>query len=342
MVRRATLRSTALQWFCIKQKQARHGAELCGRRRRHEGGETAGEPKKKKNFYQWNGFNLKWHETWVKLKRRRWDLRTHQFISSSPVGWGANKGGSQLSCVFSSAPGLSADDTHITMNLHNKATFVWGRGPLCVQQHGCADKHTNVTLSFCEQAQLYPTVRRSNGNAHMFAASPQPPFAAWATLHSECGQSVSPCLLISLRRHRAWKYTTEQRVDSFLQQRAQANRSRDLNKDERGEVLLRGWQRRIWQTPEIRPKAWLLHHPSCGPSSKRISMLNMQPVKPAPGSGLLSNLNPILLKLSCCQTQKRTSFPGTLQLNELFLSGCWTQHQISALLSLTGCSNTIP
>lgn len=114
----------------------------------------------------------------MKLKRRRWELRTHQFILSSPVGWGANKGGSQLSCVFSSAPGLSADDTHITMNLHNKATFVWGVGPLCVQQHGCADKHTNVTLSFCEQAQLYPTVRRSNGNAHMFAASPQPPFAA--------------------------------------------------------------------------------------------------------------------------------------------------------------------
>lgn len=172
---------------------------------------------------------------------------------------------SQLWC-FQLSTCLSAGDTHITINLHDKATLVWREGeggPPRVQHRGCTDKHTNITLSFCEQEQLYPTERRTNLTDHTFATSPLlPPFAAGrpgsrrATLQSECGQSVSPCFLISLRRHRSWKYTTEQWMDSSVQQRAQANRSRVLNKDERGEVLLRGWQRCVAET---RPKARLLH-----------------------------------------------------------------------------------
>lgn len=60
-----------------------------------------------------------------------------------------------------------------------------GVGPLCVQQRGCADKHTNVTLSFCEPEQLCSTERRSNLNTHTFAASLQPPLALGDLIQEE-------------------------------------------------------------------------------------------------------------------------------------------------------------
>lgn len=40
------------------------------------------------------------------------------------AGWPTECHSCQTTSVFSSAPGLSADDTHITINLHHKATFV--------------------------------------------------------------------------------------------------------------------------------------------------------------------------------------------------------------------------
>lgn len=146
--------------------------------------------------------------------------------------------------VFSAQHLASAPMTPILLLIYITKQLLYGGGTTVCSATPCADKHTNIMLSFCEQEQL-------NLNAHTLAASPQPPFAAGkpdsrrAALQSECGQSVSPCFLISLPRHRAWKYTTEQRMDSFVQQRAQANRSRVLNKDDGGEVLLHGWQRCI-------------------------------------------------------------------------------------------------
>lgn len=49
----------------------------------------------------------------------------HRVASAAP-STGANKGASQLPRVFSPAPGLSADDARVTINLHNKATAAWG------------------------------------------------------------------------------------------------------------------------------------------------------------------------------------------------------------------------
>lgn len=158
--------------------------------------------------------------------------------------------------VFSAQHLASAPITPILLLIYITKILLYGGGgggvgPLCVRQSGCADKHTNVTLSLCER--LDPTEQRGNLNTHTLAAPPQrppppPPFAAGrpdsrrATLQSECRQSVSPCFLISLRRHGGWEYTTEQRMDSSVQQRAQANRSRVLDKEERGEDLLQGWK----------------------------------------------------------------------------------------------------
>lgn len=125
---------------------------------------------------------------------------------------GANKGASQLSRVFSSAPGLSADDTRITIHLHDKATAAWGSG--------------SSDVAALTKTQTSPFLSVKDGNVSprsLFAAGK--PDSRSAALHSECGQSVSPCFLISLRRHRAYEYTTEQRRDSSIQQRAQANRS---------------------------------------------------------------------------------------------------------------------
>lgn len=121
----------------------------------------------------------------------------------------------------------------------------------------------------------------SGAAVEMLTRSPQPPFAAGrpasrrATLQSECGQSVSPCFLISLQRHRAWKYTTEQRMGSLLQQRAQANKSRGLNKGERGEVSLRGGTAALHMT-DTRNQAQsitfgFVHHPSAAPLPKELA-----------------------------------------------------------------------
>lgn len=235
---------------------------MCGRRGRHEGGETAGGPRNKKKIVFIGATDLTWNDT-----KPRWSWRDGAGSwGLTNLYQGAPSAGEPTkecpSCrVFSAQHLASAPMTPILLLIYITKQLWYGGvgvGPLCVQQRGCADKHTNITLSFCEQEQLNP-------NAHTLAASPQPPFAAGkpdsrrAALQSECGQSVSPCFLISLPRHRPWKYTTEQRMDSFVQQRAQANRSRVLNKDEGGEVLLHGRQRCIWQTPETRPKAWLLY-----------------------------------------------------------------------------------
>lgn len=132
------------------------------------------------------------------------ELRTqhlHQVASAAPSA-GANKGASQLSRVFSSAPGLSADDTRVTINLHNKATAVWGSGTSDV---AVLTKTQTSPVLFVKDGSFIP---RSSA-AESLARTPQRLFAAGkpdsrsAALHSECGQSVSPCFLISLRRHRA-------------------------------------------------------------------------------------------------------------------------------------------
>lgn len=59
-------------------------------------------------------------------------------------------------------------------------------GPLCVQQSGYADKHTNVALSLREQ--LDPTERGGNLNARTFRrtaaaplTAPTPPVRCWET-----------------------------------------------------------------------------------------------------------------------------------------------------------------
>lgn len=139
----------------ILHKAETSRAEPNGTRGRHEGGGNSRRTKKEKIFFRsttdlTGKCSREWHKSLVKLKRLNWELRTQQFASSSvgcSVGWWANKGASQLSRVFSSAPGLRADDTHITINLHNKATFLWGSGTtVCPATRLCWQRHKHHTF----------------------------------------------------------------------------------------------------------------------------------------------------------------------------------------------------
>lgn len=76
-----------------------------------------------------------------------------------------------------------------------------------------------------------------------------------------------------------------------------------------------------------------------GPSSKRISMLHQQPVRPAPGSALLLNLNPVLL-LNSHAVECRFEHPFQVRCR-LTSSCCQAADERSVNVSLTGCSNII-